>query len=189
MRVQSKKISIVGGPGSGKSTLASQINSALKSTGQNSIFLEEYVVEFIGKYGPPEKLEHQLVVFDRQRESELRHNGEKDFIICDSASWTSYVYGRSIMEHPLKLSDIATLTHLHEKVLNTIDYWDAIFYIPVLDKFVENDGVRYHNQEQSIQIGNRLKTWLEIENVPFIDLSDLKLEERLPFVLNHIKKL
>lgn len=187
--VRSKRISIVGGPGSGKSTLASQINSALKSTGQNSIFLEEYVVEFIGKYGPPEKLEHQLVVFDRQRESELRHDGEKDFIVCDSASWVSYIYGRTVMENPLTNKDIATLSFLYEKVLGTINYWDAIFYIPVLDNFVENDGVRYHNKNESDKLGNQIKTWLEIEKVPYIDLSHLKLEERLPFVLDHIKKL
>lgn len=179
------KISMCGGPCSGKTTLAAQINAYLKLNGRNSVFIEEYAVEFISKYGVPNQLEHQLTIFNKQRSKELMFEGKRDFIISDSASWTSYVYGRKYVKMPLDKKDIASLTYLYEEVQKTLNFWNHIFFVPVMDDY-KNDNVRYNSKEESIKLSNQLKTWLEIENIPFIDLSDVKLEDRFNFVIKHI---
>lgn len=183
--MKSISISMIGSPGSGKTTLAAQVNAFLKERGKNSVFIEEYAVEFISKYGIPNKLEHQITIFNKQLSKELMFNGKRNFIVSDSASWTSYVYGRQYVKLPMDQKDIGSLTYLYEEVQKTLNFWDYVFFVPVIEDY-KNDNVRYNSKEESIKISNQLKTWLEIENVPFIDLSQIKLEDRLDFVTKHI---
>jgi nicotinamide riboside kinase len=180
-----KKISIVGPPGSGKTTLASQLHSHLKSMGESSIFVEEHVVDYIARVGIPKKLEHQLVIFEEQFKKENIYNNKKNYAIYDSASWVSYIYGRSMVGPKLSNYDIASLNLLHRKCLESINQWDYIFYIPMIDNY-DFDGIRFHKREESEKIGLSIRGWLEIENVSFYDLSNIKLNERFQNVINII---
>ncbi|AEO93552.1 thymidylate kinase [Bacillus phage G] len=182
---KAKTVSIVGSPGSGKSTLASQINSLLKTSGINSVFIEEYVTEFIGEFGIPYKMEHQQVIFDKQYDKERMFSQNKDFVVCDSASWLSYIYGRQYYDSPLEKQDIATLNHLHKKALESLEYWDFVFYLPTPETY-GLDGVRYHTQEESNKLDKMIKGWLEIENVQYIDLSHIEVGKRIDEVMKRI---
>lgn len=183
-----KAISMVGCPGSGKSTLASQINSILKARSKNSVFVEEYVVEYIAEYDIPTEMEQQLIIFDEQYRKERMFSNAKDFIICDSASWVSYVYGKLNYKYPLSRHQIAALTHMHKKVLESLNYWDYIFYVPPIINNYSLDGVRYHEKEDSLKIDKMIKAFLDLEGVPYIDLSNIELSERRDFVLKHIQE-
>ncbi|MNM61589.1 hypothetical protein D3C81_728930 [compost metagenome] len=179
------RVSIVGPPHAGKSTLSQQVNLKLKVSGYSSAYIEEYVVDYITDVGNPTLFQHQAFIFEEQLKKEKRYDGLKDYIICDSASWTSYVYGRSLVDRNLNAHDIVAINQLHKKALETINYWDYIFYIPLLDNYVL-DGVRYHSKKESILLSSKIKGWLEIENVCFTDLSDISLNDRVDLIYNTI---
>ena len=180
-----KKISFVGPPCSGKSTLAQQINFELKMKNYSSTYVEEYVVDYIADCGAPKIFEHQMVIFEEQYKKERRFDGVKDFIVCDSASWASYIYGRSLVGPKLTPYDIVSINQLHRKILETINYWDYIFYLPLMEDY-KFDGTRYQEKEEAESLGRRIKSWLEVENVPFYDLSSVPLNERLSHVIDII---
>lgn len=179
-------IAIVGAPNSGKSTLASQVNSVLKTKGLNSVFVEEYAVEYIAEYGVPASMEQQQIVFEEQYRKERLFANNKDFVVCDSASFLSYIYGRLNYGYPLAKQSIVALNHLHKKALESLEYWDYIFYVPPLGSYVL-DGVRYHTEEESIKIDKMIKGFLDLEQIPYIDLSNVQLENRIDEVLNIIE--
>jgi nicotinamide riboside kinase len=178
---RAKAVAIVGAPCSGKSTLASQTNSLLKTKGLNSVFIEEYVVEYIAEYGIPDTMEQQMVIFDEQHRKERMFADSRDFVICDSASFLSYIYGRRYFDNPLSNRALASLSHLHKKVLKSLEYWDYIFYIPLLEQHVM-DGVRYDDREASEKLDRMIKGFLELERIPYIDLSNVALEDRIKIV-------
>lgn len=182
---KAKAISIVGAPGAGKSTLASQINSVLKTQGKNSIFIEEYVVEYIAEYGIPTSMESQQIIFQEQYRKERTFAESKDYVVCDSASWMSYIYGRQYYDLPLSRQAIASLSHMHKKALESLEYWNIIFYVPMLDDY-SLDGVRYHKQDESKKIDRMVKGWLELENIPYIDLSNVELDKRIEVAMQYI---
>lgn len=182
-----KKIAIVGSPHSGKSMLSQQVNLNLKILGYSSIYIEEYAVDYIAKCGAPKIFEHQMVIYEEQLKKECKFNGLKDFIVCDSASWTSYIYGRSLVGPKLTQNDIVAINQLHNKIIENIDFWDYTFYLPIIKDY-KFDGIRYQDKKESEQIGNRIKSWLEIENIPFYDLSSVSLDNRLQYVIEKITK-
>lgn len=182
---KAKTVSIVGAPFSGKSTLSSQINSILKTQGQNSIFVEEYVVEYIAEYGIPTTMEQQQIIFQEQFRKERMFAESKDFIVCDSASWLSYIYGRQYYSFPLGRHAIASLSHMHKKSLESLEYWDYVFYVPLLEDY-NLDGVRFHDKDEAEKIDKMIKGWLEIEQIPYIDLSNVSLDDRINVVMEHI---
>jgi len=51
-----------------------------------------------------------------------------------------------------------------------------------------NDGIRYQDKEEIMQIDRMIKSWLELENIPHIDLSKIKLKDRTDYILDIITK-
>ena len=183
---RAKSVSFIGGPFSGKSTVASQVNSILKTEGFNSTYIEEYAAEFIIEYGVPSGIEHQMIIFDNQMKKEQLFKDSRDYIVCDSASWLSYIYARSNVSFPISKLDGASLNHLNKKALDSLAYWDYIFYVPLMEDY-KTDGVRYHNEQDAKKIDRMIKSWLDFERVPYIDLSSMK-EDRINFVIDKIVK-
>ncbi|MNJ90348.1 hypothetical protein D3C87_79430 [compost metagenome] len=180
-------ISIVGGPHSGKSTLASQINSILKTKGLNSVFCEEYAVEYIAKYGVPTCVEHQMIIFYEQMKKEKMFHGSRDFIVCDSSSWLSYIYSKSYLQQPISKQSLKSLNFLQHEILENINYWNYVFYVPVMENYML-DGVRYTTKNEAIELDKMIKGFLNLERVPYIDLSSIDLEHRIDKVIETILK-
>jgi hypothetical protein len=49
-----------------------------------------------------------------------------------------------------------------------------------------NDGIRYHNTEQITKIDRWIKSYLELENIGHVDLSEIDINDRIKFILSKI---
>ena len=179
----SKLITFLAAPASGKSTLATSVHTELKKMGKNSIFIPEVATDYIAEYGLPNEPIDQLVIFYKQLNDERMFIGSKDFIICDSSGMLNYFYFRRLFKMPLRNKDIAIINHMQKEILKSLNQWTHIFYLPVmLDN--TNDGIRFQDKEEIIMIDKMIKSWLELENIPHTDLSNVKLKDRTDFILN-----
>lgn len=183
--MKSKLITIIGSPASGKSTLATDVHTELKKLGKNSIYIPEAATDYIAEYGIPNEPIDQLTIFYKQSNRENMFIGSKDYIICDSSGLLNYFYFRRLFNNPLRNKDIAAINHLQKEILKSLSQWDYIFYVPVRLEGVE-DNIRYQNKEEIIQIDKWIKSYLEIENIPHIDLSKIPIDKRQEFILKNI---
>ena len=183
--MESKLITFIGAPSSGKSTLATLVHSELKKSGKNSIFVSEAATDFIAEYGVPDSPLDQLVIFYKQLNRERMYLDSKEYIICDSSTLLNYFYFRSLFKGKLSNKDIATINHLQKEILKTINSWSHIFYVPPFLKNTE-DGIRFHNPEQIVNLDRCIKSYLDIENIHYTDLSSIELKDRVQKVLDII---
>lgn len=179
--MDSKIITFLGAPGSGKSTLATDVHTELKKIGKNSIFISEVATDYIAEYGIPNTPIDQMTIFYKQTNRERMFIGSKEYIICDSSGILNYFYFRKLFKPPLSLKDIATINHLQKEILKTLNQWHQIYYVPPILQNPD-DGIRYHNIDEIKQIDRWIKSYLEMENIPHIDLSDIKIEDRQNYV-------
>jgi nicotinamide riboside kinase len=185
--MKSKLITFMGAPNSGKSTLASEVHTILKTGGYNSILIGEEATDFIAQYGIPNTPIDQLTIFYKQTNRENMFVGSKEFIVCDSSGILNYFYFRRLFNNPLSNKDIAAINHLQKEILKTLNNWTHIFYVPPMPTS-PHDGIRYHNEEDIKNIDTWIKSYLEIENIPHIDLSKIDYKKRQDYVIKEILK-
>ena len=186
---ESRLVSIIGAPSSGKSTLATSIHHGLKISKRNSVFVGEAATDYIAEWGIPNTPTDQIIIFYKQLGRERMYVGSKEFIICDSSSILNYFYFRSLFSPVLSLKDIATINHLQKEILKSLNQWHKIYYVPpFLDDEDQNDGIRYHNKEQIIKLDLIIKNYLELERIPYVDLSEVPMQERDKWVLADLNK-
>ena len=183
---KSKLIMIIGAPASGKSTLASELHTELKKRSKNSIFISELATDFIAEYGIPNTPIDQMVIFYKQLNKETMFLGSKEFIVCDSSSILNYFYFRKLFPEKLSNKDIASINHLQKEILKHINTIDHIFYVPPMKNIDTNDGIRYHNDDDIARLDRWIKSYLELENINHTDLSGVKMNDRLEFILKEI---
>ncbi len=182
-----KLIMILGAPASGKSTLASEVHTELKKKNKNSIFISEVATDFIAEYGIPNTPIDQMVIFYKQLNKETMFLDSKDFIVCDSSSILNYFYFRKLFPEKLGNKDIATINHLQKEILKHINTIDHIFYVPPMRDIDTNDGIRYHNDDDITKLDRWIKSYLELENINHTDLSNVKVNDRLKFILKELE--
>ena len=186
---ESRLVSIIGSPSSGKSTLATSIHHGLKISKRNSVFVGEAATDYIAEWGIPNTPTDQIIIFYKQLGRERMYVGSKEFIICDSSSILNYFYFRSLFSPVLSLKDIATINHLQREILKSLSQWHKIYYVPpFLEDADQNDGIRYHDKEQIIKLDFIIKNYLELERIPYTDLSLIPINERDQWVLNDLTK-
>lgn len=183
--MKSKLITFIGAPSSGKSTLATDVHTELKKMGKNSIYIPEAATDWIAEYGLPDQPIDQLTIFYKQLNRERMFIGSKEYIICDSSGILNYFYFRGLFNEKLTNKNIATINHLQKEILKTLNQWDHIFYVPPMD-VNPNDGVRYHNKNDIDRLARWIKTYLEIENIPFYDLEEFDISQRTKKVIELI---
>jgi nicotinamide riboside kinase len=183
--MNSKLITFIGAPSSGKSTLATLVHSELKRTGKNSIFINEAATDYIAEYGVPDSPLDQMVIFYKQLNREKMYVGTKDYIVCDSSSLLNYFYFRSLFGSRLSNKNIATINHMQKEILKTINSWTDIFYLPPILENTE-DGIRFHKKDDIVKLDRLIRSYLDIENIPYTDLSNVKLEDRVDYIINQI---
>jgi tRNA uridine 5-carbamoylmethylation protein Kti12 len=181
-----KLIMIMGAPSSGKSTLAAELHTELKKMSRNSIFVSEVATDYIAEYGIPNSPIDQMVIFYKQLNKEIMFLESKDYVICDSSSILNYFYFRQLFSEKLSKKDIASINHLQKEILKHINTIDQIFYVPPIVSDDVSDGIRYHNEEQITKIDRWIKSYLELENIGHIDLSNISREDRIKFILSRI---
>jgi nicotinamide riboside kinase len=183
--MKSKLISIIGPPSSGKSTLASDVHTELKKMGKNSIFIPEAATDFIAEFGIPNNPIDQIVVFYNQLNRETMYGGTKEFIMCDSSTILNYFYFRNLFPKKLSNKDVASINHLQKEILKSLNNWYRIFFVPPILGNTD-DGIRYQTEDEIKSLSNKIKTYLEIENIEFVDLSDVDINKRNNFILKNI---
>ena len=183
--MKSKLVTFIGAPSSGKSTLATDVHTDLKKMGKNSIFITEVATDYIAEYGIPNTPVDQLVIFYKQLNKETMYIGSKEFIICDSSGILNYFYFRNLFDKKLSNKDIAVVNHMQKEILKTLNQWSYIFYLPPILKNID-DGIRYQNEDQIVKIDKWIKSYLELENIDHIDLSNIDLRKRTDCVLKTI---
>lgn len=181
-----KLIMIMGPPASGKSTLASEVHTELKKRNINSVFVGEAATDYIAEYGIPDTPNDQMVIFYKQLNKELMFLDSKDYIICDSSSILNYFYFRNLFDSKLSNKDIASINHLQKEILKHINTIDEIFYVPAMSVDDEDDGIRFHNKGEIEKLGTWIKSYLEIENIKHVDLSDESMEDRVNFIIKSL---
>lgn len=182
-----KLIMVIGAPASGKSTLASELHTELKKKNKNSIFIGEVATDFIAEYGIPNTPIDQMVIFYKQLNKETMFLDSKEFIVCDSSSILNYFYFRKLFPEKLANKDIATINHLQKEILKHINTIDHIFYVPPMRGIDTNDGIRYHNDDDITRLDRWIKSYLELENINHTDLSNVKVDDRLRFILKELE--
>ena len=182
-------VSIIGAPSSGKSTLAASVHHGLKIRKKNSVFVGEAATDYIAEWGIPDTPTDQIVIFYKQLGRERMYLGSKEWIICDSSSILNYFYFRSLFGQTLSLKDIATINHIQKEILKSLSQWHKIYYVPpFLDDDDTSDGIRFHNKEEIIKIDGIIRNYLELERIPYTDLSHIPIDERNEWVINDLIK-
>lgn len=169
-------VSIIGAASSGKSTLAASVHHGLKIKRKNSIFVGEAATDYIAEWGIPNTPVDQIVIFYKQLGRERMYMGTKEFIICDSSSLLGYFYFRSMFKGKLSLKDIATINHVQKEILKSLNQWHKIYYVPPVLEGNIDDGIRYQKKEDIIRLDGIIKNYLELECIPYTDLSEVPLE-------------
>lgn len=187
MNSKGKLIMIIGAPASGKSTLASELHTELKKRNKNSIFISEVATDYIAEWGIPDTPIDQMVIFYKQLNKEKMFIDSKDFIVCDSSSILNYFYFRQLFDNKLSNKDIATINHLQKEILKHINDIDHIFYVPPMKNIDTNDGIRYHKEDDIKRLDRWIKSYLELEKINHTDLSDIKMDDRLEFILKELE--
>jgi nicotinamide riboside kinase len=188
MKSKSYLVSIVGAPSSGKSTLATSVHHLLKINNKNSIFVGEAATDYIAEWGLPSTPTDQLVIFYKQLGRERMYVGSKEWIICDASSILNYFYFRALFG-TLSLKDVAVINHVQKEILKSLNQWHKIYYVPPVLGQSTDDGIRFHNAEEIQRLDSIIKSYFQLENIPFTDLSDIPLNERDQFVLNDLLKI
>lgn len=184
--IQSKVICFLGAPSSGKSTLAASVHHKLKIASKNSIFVGEAATDYIAEWGIPNTPVDQMVIFYQQLNRERMYLGSKELIVCDSSSILNYFYFRNLFGPDLSLKDIATINHVQKEILRSLNQWHRIYYVPPFLNGDEKDGIRYHDKEQILKLDGIIRNYLELERIPYTDLSDVDLESRDQWVVKDL---
>ena len=183
-----KLIQIFGPPASGKSTLASEVHTKLKKMGINSIFVSESCTDYIAEYGVPNSPSDQMIIFYKQLNKEKMFLESKDYIICDSSSILNYFYFRALFGNKLSNKDIASINHVQKEILKNINTIDMVFYVPPINTEETEDGIRFHKKDEISKIGMLIKSYLDLENIKYEDLSDIDIDQRANYIIEYILK-
>ena len=74
---------------------------------------------------------------------------------------------------------------MQKEILKNSQYWTHVFFVPPIDTETE-DGIRFHKREDIEILGNWIKSYLEIENIPYVDLTNVSINERSDFIISKI---
>ena len=183
---QSKLICIIGAPSSGKSTLATSVHHSLKVKGENSIFVGEAATDYIAEWGIPDTPLDQIVIFYKQLGREKMYSGTKDWIVCDSSTILNYFYFRSFFGDKLGRKDIAVINHIQKEILKTLDQWYKIYYVPPIQSQDIEDGIRFHDQNEIKKLDGIIKSYLDMEKIEYVDLSEISIEKRSDYIIKDL---
>ena len=148
---QTVVINLFGGPGAGKSTCAMEICSELKKHGLSAEYVQEYAKELV--YENRMDLldgsrEHQQLLFEEQKRRMNILLGKVDFIVTDSPVILSAIYNKDLTPD------------FEQQVLKEFNKNRNFNIFINRGKTFESNG-RIHNLDESIEIDNQLKEYLE----------------------------
>jgi len=140
------KIGFCSVPGSGKSTLARALAEKcrrLDSKLKNVELVQEYVRQYISKYGIPENVWEQIRIFNKQLSWENSAiNDKTELLITDSPIFLQFAYATELVDWNDKKSALA-YRDLFKMLceVNSPPRYDILFYLKPRKEIID-DGIR-----------------------------------------------
>lgn len=161
---QTVVINLFGGPGAGKSTCAMEICSELKKHGLSADYVQEYAKELV--YENHMDLldgsrEHQQLLFEEQKRRVNILLGKVDFIVTDSPVILSAIYNKELTPD------------FEQQVLKEFNKNRNFNIFINRGKTFESNG-RIHNLDESIEIDNQLKEYLDKIKFIMVNISMIR---------------
>ncbi|WP_010294351.1 ATP-binding protein [Clostridium senegalense] len=164
------RIAILGGPRCGKTTLMQHLYVEMKILGMSVGCAAEYSTDYLREKGMIETISEQYGIYLGQAklEEELEIF---DYAITDYATFIPYVYARFMLgERKRTVKEIEILKDLYGLAIRDISKYDYIFYVG-REFGYEKDGVRWQDEETAQKVDEAIKTFLDVESVPYIELT------------------
>jgi len=186
MQSKSKIVALIGAPASGKTTLALNLATQLKVRNKNAKYILEYPRDYIEKYGHPEHISEQMLIFltwNRLLENAI--STQYDYIVCDSPVFVSYVYGvfKADMKSP---KDRMWVRELLDMTLESAQTYDKVFYIKPGKKFPIKDNLRHSNYEIQKRIDESIRGFLRLYKIPYEEVVNTDLKKSTDYILERI---
>lgn len=178
-----RKIAIVGAPAQGKTSIASGLVRRINEYGLRAYHLREYVEEYLKNNPPPSDITQQMHITAEQIKKEKEAVTQYDLVVCDSCSFIGYIYATHFSTDPRTL---LIRQIIHGMALKFIDSYECIFYLPK-HKPVEQNGIRYHGENESNQIDRQIYGFLVAENISFYQLVPSTIDDEISQILEIVK--
>jgi len=169
-------INFYGGPCSGKSTLAGGLFHYMKTKAYNVELAMEFAKDCVWEDNI-NMLEDQLYVFAHQHRRLLRLKNNADYAITDSPILLSTVYREKY--------GTSVYTDSLDKLVKEVyrNYNNIDIFVTRAPNFKELG--RYHNQQESIDIDNEIKSLLEEMNPNYLTVGiDITLPTLFRYMIN-----
>lgn len=172
------KIGIMGAPSTGKTTLARELtNHLIYRTRHSAEYIDEYARQFVSRFGVPTIFD-QYFFFEQQLKKERRVSDRTEYLVTDSPFYLSYIYGSRVLNRESE-KDKLYFHALTERLLENINGYDYLFYLPAGGGRLEEDGMRIHTtSEDQIDVDERIRGFFSIYNILYYEVAGT-LEERL----------
>lgn len=181
-------IGFMGGPCTGKTTLAKALVKLLKFHGVKAGWSREFVTEDIKVHGPPPReytIYEQYRFFFNQLRFEEEILEKSQVLVTDSPIMMGCMY-------PLMELDVSTAGRQQAFADEFIELFKEFskryhrIYFLGRDFPFEDNGIRFHSEQESIAVDEKIKNMLRAFGVPYKELHGT-VEERLEQVLMDLK--
>ena len=157
-------VNFYAGPGAGKTTAAMDLTSALKKAGLNAEYVSEYAKELVWE-NKFDLLADQRHVTDEQYRRLNSARSSADIIVTDSPVMLGLVYGGDRIKDDYK-----------QQVRSYYDSFNNLDFFVDRPAHYEQAG-RIENQEQAVQLDEKVKTMLKDENIKVDRYEPSKMSE------------
>ncbi len=172
------KIAIMGAPSTGKTTLAKELSiHLLYRKGKQSEYIDEYARQFVAKFGVP-TIYDQYFFFEQQLKKEHAVNPNAEYLVTDSPFYLSYIYGSKVMNRESEKERLF-FHALVERLLEHVNDYDYVIYLPADDSRLQKDGMRIHTTVfDQKDVDDRIRGFFSIYNIDYKTVTGT-LEERI----------
>lgn len=166
----SKIINLFGGPGIGKSSIAAGLTYKLKRKHISCDCPYEFP-KVLAWDNNGEAIKDQLYVIANQHRGIAKSYGKVKYIVVDSPILLSLVY-KDYYNEPSEYPSCLYGKEFDEMLLKIHNHYDNMNIILKRNLNTDyNDKERYQKLEQSIELDNMIKSALDKNNIPYIEID------------------
>ncbi len=172
------KVAIMGAASTGKTTLAKELSiHLLYRKGKIAEYIDEFARQFVARFGMP-TIYDQYFFFEQQLKKEHAVSDKTEYLVTDSPFYLSYIYGSKVMDRECE-KERYYFHALVERMLEYINEYHHVIYLPADDANLQEDGMRIHTSEFDQQdVDERIRGFFSIYNVKHERVTGT-LEERI----------
>lgn len=188
-----RKIAIAGGPSSGKTSIAKGLCLNLNNNyNANASDVVEYATSFIQRENRIPIFEDSCWIYTKQSEREQTVAKTANIVISDCPPFLSYIYAvRQMRKMESSPHTDFALQALYKRAVHSLKAYEQIIVMNLVE-YKEN-GVRYHNKKQSLEIREDIIKFLEnhgrrFKSYNYNQLNDITKDVLYMNEFNNMKK-